>query len=358
MKNKIIINESFLDKKLTGIPRFGYEISSRLLDYDNVYLLSTKNKHDFIKEKVLTIGKGNQSFKITNLVNKQIYINNINRNDKLLHLGSLLPIKKENMFITICDMSVFDHPEWFKASFVLQNKILIPTIVKYATNIITISKFSKERIIKHLKINEKKIIVLPCGVSKIFSPQTEESVKKIRKKYNLPVHYILFLSSLEPRKNLLKAWSYLDKTKKKGYNLVIAGSKGKVFSKTNIEDKIINTSDIIFTGYFDDKELPALYTGARGFIYPSFYEGFGIPPLEAMACGTPVIVSNAASLPEVVGKSAIFIHPNNIQSIIEGIQLIIEDSAKCKELSRQGILQSEIFSWEKSSAMLYDILNK
>jgi glycosyltransferase involved in cell wall biosynthesis len=357
---KIIINESYLDKKLTGIPRMGYEIIKKLLNYDDVYLLSSTNNHHFTEDKVLTTGKSNDNYKLVNLFNKQRYINNIDRNDKLLHLGSMLPVKKQNMFLTLHDMSVFDHPEWFKPSFVWQNKIMIRHILKYAKKIFTISEFSKNRIIKHLKIDENSIVVIQCGVSKIFSPKSENSINEIRRKYNLPQNYILFLSSLEPRKNiknLLKAWSAIDKDKKNKYGLVIAGGKGKVFSDINISNAGYDTSDIIYTGYFDDKELPILYSGARGFIYPSFYEGFGIPPLEAMACGTPTIVSDTTSLPEVVGEASLFINPYDVKTIVDAIQIIINDKNKRTELSKRGILQAKKFNWSNAARKIYNTIS-
>ena len=199
---KIIINESFLDKKLTGIPRFSYEITKKLLNYDCVYLLSARSEHHFPLEKVISLNKRNYNYKILELYNKQRLINNTDRNDILLHLGSILPIKKQNMFLTLFDMSVFDHPEWFKSSFVWQNKLMITKLARFAKKIFTISEFSKSRIIKHLKLEEKNIIVLPCGVSKMFYPKSGNSINEIRRKYNLPGKYILFLSTLEPRKNL------------------------------------------------------------------------------------------------------------------------------------------------------------
>jgi len=355
---KIIINESFLDKKLTGIPRLSYEISNRLLHYKNVCLLTTNKDNHSLKNKTLSLPKRNYHNKAINLYDKQIFINNSDRNDILLHLGSMLPVKKNNMYVTICDMSVFDHPEWFKTSFIWQNKIIIPKIVKYAKKIFTISEFSKGQIIKHLQIEDKNIIVFPCGVSEIFSIKSEQSIKIIKYKYNLPSNYILFLASLEPRKNLnnlLKAWNSINEDKRKNHALVIAGSKGDVFADQN-KNTLKTESDIIFTGYIDEEELPALYSGAKGFIYPSFYEGFGMPPLEAMACGTPTIVSETTSLPEVVGNASLFINPYDVKTIMDAIHIIINDKNKRAELSKKGILQSKKFNWDNAANKIYNTI--
>ncbi|MCK4525681.1 MAG: glycosyltransferase family 4 protein, partial [Candidatus Andersenbacteria bacterium] len=172
-------------------------------------------------------------------------------------------------------------------------------------------------------------------------------ILEIRKKYNLPKKYILYLGTLEPRKNiigLIKAFEILN-TK---YKLVIAGSKGWLY-----EDifKIVKNSpakdNIIFTGFIDDKDKAALYGLADLFVYPSFYEGFGFPPLEAMAAGTPVITSNFSSLPEAVGDAAITVNPYNIDELTKAIEMVLFDEKLRDILIERGYKKVKNFSWEK-----------
>jgi glycosyltransferase involved in cell wall biosynthesis len=182
----------------------------------------------------------------------------------------------------------------------------------------------------------------------------------MRRRYSLPEHFIFFTGSLEPRKNLknlIQAYSGLDKRIRKDIKLVLAGFKGWQNKEIMALLRKVK-SDVFYLGYVSDAALRDLYNLATLFVYPSFYEGFGLPPLEAMACGCPVVVSNAASLPEVCGGAAYYVDPYNIESIAEGIHKVLTDEALRQSLIEKGLERAKLFSWEKSAKKHIEVFDE
>lgn len=236
---------------------------------------------------------------------------------------------------------------------------------RLADIIITISDFSKSEILKYLNIEEKKIHVVPCGVDfeKFHCESVPNRVIAVRETYGIPSNYFLYLGTLEPRKNIpaiVEAYKILtNRLKEETPSLVIAGKKGwdyeAIFSlvkQYQLEEKVI------FTGYITEEDKQSLLKGALAFVFPSLYEGFGLPPLEAMACGTPVIVSNRASLPEVVGNAGILIDPENQEQLAEAMEKILSDTDYRDELSQKGIAQAQKFSWKETARRLWEVYEK
>jgi glycosyltransferase involved in cell wall biosynthesis len=227
--------------------------------------------------------------------------------------------------------------------------------------IVTISEFSKKEILGFFKYPADKIKVVYCGIDlNTYRPDiSEEKINITCKKLEIPREYILYLGTLEPRKNierLIEAYSlFLDKNKNDSLPvLVIAGGKGWIYESIFKKAKELNLDKtIIFTGYIADEDKPALLAGAICFCFPSLYEGFGLPPLEAMACGTPAVVSNAASLPEVIGDAAIFVDPYNIENLADCIEKLVFDEDLRYKLGNLGLERVKRFSWEKLSEELY-----
>ena len=239
--------------------------------------------------------------------------------------------------------------------------------MKRSDIIVTDSEFSKSEIIKYYPQFEEKIRVVPCGVDlNKFTPEIE-SAEIARIKINFSIHgdYFLYLGTLEPRKNLVRLIEGYakfrekslaeDKDKKLPY-LVLAGAKGWQFDE--IFEKVTNLgleSSVIFTSYIPDEDLSPLIHGAIAFVFPSIYEGFGLPPLEAMACGTPVVVSNAASLPEVVGDCGVIVDAFDTDSIAKGLEDIFTDEFLRRKLSEKGIRRAKDFTWKRSAEILHDV---
>ena len=237
---------------------------------------------------------------------------------------------------------------------------LIPSM-KRADRIVTDSHFSKSEIIKYYPEFGDKIRVVYCGVdSAKFHPVTNEThLIKVREKYHIPENYFLYLGTLEPRKNLeglIDAYSAFIKEYDNPSVLVLAGGKGWMYEGIFQKVQSLNLQKhVIFTQYIDEADLCALMSGAMAFVFPSLYEGFGMPPLEAMSCGTPVLVSDRASLPEVVGESAVIVKADSLQSIQEGLHRLQDDSAFRDSLKQQGLERVKQFSWERSADELYKV---
>lgn len=256
--------------------------------------------------------------------------------------------------ITIHDLSVClfaqTHP-WLRR---LKHNLLLSPLIKRASKIITVSENSKKDVKKLFGIPEEKIAVIYHGVSSDFHPISDQNyLESIRRKYNLPHYFILYVGTLEPRKNiptLLKAFSLLRNKKNVKHKLVIVGKKGWQYKEIfDALEKLNLKNDVVFTGYLPEEDLPAIYNLADLFTYPSLYEGFGLPPLEAMACGCPVITSNTSSLPEVTGNAALLVNPHSRREIYEGMDAILSNHKLRNRFIEDGIEQSRKFSWEETA---------
>jgi glycosyltransferase involved in cell wall biosynthesis len=203
-------------------------------------------------------------------------------------------------------------------------------------------------------INSEKIKVIYNGVADNFKIITdEELLVRVRKKYRLPEQYLLFVGLFSPRKNiagLLKAFAILKKKYAIPHKLLMVGEKGwKYKSDLALVDSLGIAEEVIFTGYVKNEELPAIYTMASAFVFPSLYEGFGLPLLESMACGTPVVTSNISAMPEVVGDAGILVEPNEPLGIAEAVYRLISDKQLAKELTSLGFQRVHCFTWEKAA---------
>jgi glycosyltransferase involved in cell wall biosynthesis len=271
----------------------------------------------------------------------------------IFHSNYICPIQKRCGYaVTVHDILFEHYPELFEATFVLRSKIFLRHSVKQADTIITVSQYSKNAIYSTYGIEQSRIVVTPEGVDETFLSKTDDNqFPIICQKYGIKVPYLLYVGRLEPRKNipmLIKAFSQLQKERFQELSLVIGGAKDfgydRIF-KTVKAQKIENK--VSFIGKISQNDLPAILSGAKIFVYPTFYEGFGLPVLEAMACGTPVVTSNTSSLPEIVGDAGILVNPFDIDSIVSGIHTLLSDNVLYNELRRRGIQRARMFSWQQ-----------
>lgn len=235
-------------------------------------------------------------------------------------------------------------------------------IAQRADKIIAVSNSTKQDLIEKYNISSDKIRVIYSGINKNFRPINDKKIlKKVQEKYYLPEKFILFLGTFEPRKNiegLIFAFKKLKEKFKIPYKLVLAGERGWLSRNIfRLIKKFPFKQEIIPLGFIEDKDKPVLYNLASIFVYPSFYEGFGFPPLEAMACGVPTIVSSISSMPEITNGKAVLIDPYNISELSEAIYQILNDENLQKKLSRDGILQAKRFNWENSAKETFDLFN-
>lgn len=262
----------------------------------------------------------------------------------------LLPIKAKKRIVTVHDVNHLSNPEYFSFTKRILAKVLYKNAVYRSHHIFTVSDFSKSEILKFFSINPNTIKVVYCGVAQNFAKQTSNDVK-----IELPQNYLLYVGNVKPHKNLitlLKAYSLLNEKIKQSYKLVILGKKEGFITEDRQVFKFIEENNlhkfIHFTGFIPDKAVPLVYKKASLFVFPSLYEGFGLPILEAMSSGVPVLSSNKASLPEVAGEAALYFDPTNPINLKEHMIRLLEDQALTNELVQKGFEQAKKFDWQKS----------
>ena len=272
------------------------------------------------------------------------------------------PLAKTPYVVMIHDIIHEYFPEFYPRSLCYMMRVFYPISARRATRILTVSESSKRDIIKYFKVSEEKVIVTYDAAAEDFRPIMEkDKIKSALQKYGIDGKYILFVGRLEPRKNipnLIRAFHELKKWKNIEQKLVIVGMK--YFRYEEIFQCVNNLglqNEVILTGRVEDNELPLFYNGASLFVYPTIAEGFGIPPLEAMACGTPVISSNTSSLPEVVGDAGILLDPYNIKDLAGAIYKVLSDKNLHEKMKSEGLKRAKVFSWKETAKKTLNVFN-
>lgn len=263
----------------------------------------------------------------------------------------------------IHDISYEHLPETFNRRSAFQMKLTIRHTAQHAVRIITPSEYSRQDIIDTYKIEPEKVTtVLQAAPAHISKVDDNAELERIRKKYDLPDDYILGVGSVQPRKNLprlIEAYSHLASQHSDLPPLILVGKKAWL-SDSSIDSaaKFGVADKVRFTGFVPDEDLSAIYTAAKLFVYPSFFEGFGIPPLEAMQCGVPVIAGNKTSIPEVVADAGILVDPFDIHGIADAMLRVLEDGDLQAELIEKGFQRAKQFSWKKAARETLDIFER
>ena len=264
----------------------------------------------------------------------------------------LLPIRARRIILTAHDLSCHIHPEWHPAERVENFRQRFETSLRRADVIVTDAETVRNEIIETFGVDADRIISIPPGVDHdTFRPLDAETYAPIRQRHSLPERFVLFVGSLEPRKNLqrlIEAYALIPECVRRDAPLVIAGFSGwnneELFSILNHVKKTV-----LFLGHLPDEDLAGLYNLATVFVYPSLYEGFGLPPLEAMACGVPVVTSDIPVLRETCGDAAMYIRPEDTDSIAAGILSLLSDENGRRVLSRSGIEHAARYSWNSTA---------
>ena len=260
------------------------------------------------------------------------------------------------------DVAFLRHPLHLIPRFRRFYEKWMPVFIKEADHIITVSEFSKRELISGYNLSPEKISVVYNGVSSAFQPISGEAIKDTREKYFNGHPYFLYLGSIHPRKNILTLIRAFEKFKsgsKSDYHLVIAGRPSwytkEIFRAVS---KSPFSEEIQLTGFVEADTARKLIASAHALVYPSRYEGFGLPVVEAMASGTPVICSNVASLPEVAGNAALFFDPGETDELMKHLQTISSDETLRQQLISLGHQHVKMFSWEKAAGEIYSVLNR
>lgn len=262
----------------------------------------------------------------------------------------------------VYDVNYKIYPETVEEAALIWLEEYLPIYCERSDMIITISEFSRKEIVKYLGIDRDRIRVVPCGVDceKYSRDAGMTRIVAVRKKYGIEGKYILYIGTLEPRKNiaiLIEAYHILVKTAGEMPKLVIAGKKGWMYERLfQMVSEFGLDDQVLFTGYIKDSDSAALLTGAEMFVFPSMYEGFGIPPLEAMACGTPVIVSDAEALLEAVGECAAVFRSGDAADLCSKIEQLLRNGEERKRMSETGRNWAEGHTWELVGERLAAVL--
>lgn len=330
----ICANGRVLGYPLTGVQRYTSELLARLGDCVAVYMPSTP----------MASVRGH-------LWEQAVLPRHVGRN-LLWSPSNTGPLAVRRQVVTIHDVVPLDHPEWLNRRFAAWYRFLIPRLTSRVEGVIAISQFTKRRLLETCKIAERNIAVIPNGVDQRFFPQDDEQIAAMRQELKLPgPHYVLALGSIEPRKNiprLLEAWRRIVGDLSRDIWLVVAGGEGAahIFRPQNLGRL---PERVVFAGRVRDELIPALYSGAMLFVYPSTYEGFGLPPLEAMACGCAVLTGNRTALPEVVGDAGMTVDPFDVDALAGAIQCLIGDDDRRGDHARRGLDRAKLFSWDRTA---------
>jgi len=273
----------------------------------------------------------------------------------------LPPAHKAKRVLTIYDLTFITVSETHRFSSQKLLPVFIKRSIREADAIIAISESTRQDILNVFHVPDRKITVTYLGVdhSTFNSNASLAAIEKVKKKFRITKSYIFYLGTIEPRKNvdlLLKAFERVKDRTDANLQLVLSGKIGwKVDNLMKAIRSLVNSGDVVHTGYISEEEAACLYNGAEAFVYPSQYEGFGIPVLEAMACGCPVIASNSSSLPEVVGDAGVLVEPNNMEELAEAILKVLHDGDLRHALKAKGIQRAAHFTWERTAKTTRDL---
>lgn len=262
-------------------------------------------------------------------------------------------LKNHKTIITVHDIRQVLFPEISTGINKYGYKLFFKKALTNSDKIITVSENTKLDIICKYNVPKNKISVIPLAASHDFQKLNDVKSNHFKIKYSIDYPFILYVGSLDKHKNIPNLLKAYYKSKKMGiiHKLVITGKKNLKHTEIfETIEKLSLQNDVIFTGYIPDEDLPLFYNKADLFVYPSIYEGFGIPPLEAMACGTPVITSNTSSLPEVVGDAGIMVNPYDVDELANKMYEVLNNEYLRKEMSKKGLERAQLFSWKKCAA--------
>ncbi len=347
----------------TGIGTYSYQLINSLNKIDNFNDYSLFVPDDC---KLAIPFKENFHIKSIKQDSQNNFWNEVNIPNKLIdssldiyHVpqnGIGLPSKKTCPFvITLHDVIPYKMPDTVGEQYLKIFNEKLPNIVPLCDGIITVSEYSKEDIIKAFNYPRDKIYVTYLASEDIYRPYDKALSKSIiEKNYSITGDYILYVGGFSPRKNilgLLNSFSLLLPKLKKDIKLVIAGSKGKSYDiyKKRAQDLHIDDK-VIFPGFISMAYIPFMYNACELFVYPSFYEGFGLPPIEAMACGVPVIASSATSIPEIVKDSTLLVNPYDVNSLSEKMYNALLDNDLRQSLITKGLKRASDLTWEHTAA--------
>lgn len=331
MAHDIVVNGRFLTRRVTGVERYAGEILRCLGKNYRVEQITRQGWIGHLGEQLILPTK-------------------LSPQSLLWSPANTGPLLVRKQVLTIHDLGPLEHPEWFRSSFAVWYRLFLPILARQVRLVFTPSEYVKQKVMRRFGI--KNVTVTPNGVnSSVFHPDAKQTT------IDLPKGYVLFVGSLDPRKNLdllLYAWNKIKQEFRELW-LVIVGSRGNVFRAV---DFARDRERVLFLGYAEDETLAGLYAGATVLVLPSKEEGFGLPILEAMASGTPVIVSDGGALPEVVGEAGMIFDLSNPVGLSNCLKECLSNAGLRSELRERGLARAKNFSWQKTAQLIWNNFNE
>ena len=280
----------------------------------------------------------------------------------LLTVDSKIPLflpKSCRLLPLITDLAVFRMGQTYPLSRAILWRFQYRHLLRRTDCFLAISEFTKRELTDVFGIPAERIRVIPCSAGNdVVRIQDTEAIVTLRRKYALPEEFILFVGNPNPRKNLdrlIQAYELMKRRSNLPHSLVIAGSHGWKFNQAKA---LKGRKDIRFIGYVREEDMSALYSAAAALVFPTLYEGFGLPVVEAQRCGVPVLTSGISALPETAGKGALYVDPDNAEEIAEGIERILTDTALRTQLIQEGFENAKRFSWERSAEKVNEVIEE
>ena len=370
---RIAVNTRFLLKDyLEGYGFFIHETFKRIVinhpEHEFIFLFDRPYEKEFVFAANVTpvvigpparhpiLWKWWYDYKVTAALKKY-------KADVFVSAGGFLSLRTSvPQCVVVHDLSFLHYPSFIRKSHLFYLKNQTPAFLKKAKRIATVSMFSKEDIIKHYAIDAGKIDVVYSAVKYGYSPVDAAARETIKERYADGKEYFIYVGAIHPRKNLmnlLKAFSIFKKRLKSNMQLIIAGRLAWKFDEFTDGLKTYKyREDVKLLGYLPQQELINLTGSAYALLYPSFFEGFGVPPLEAMNCGVPVIASAASSIPEICGDAALFVNPESIEDIADKMMALYKDEKLRNELIAKGYVQTKKYSWDITADLLWQSIDK
>ncbi len=326
----LIVNGRFLTRPVTGVERYAREVLRRLGG-----------------DTRLVLPRWGRQGLFGHLWEQGVLPSRLSNNALLWSPANTGPLRTHRQVVTLHDLAPLDHPEWFRPWFAAWYRWLLPRLARRVRRVLTVSSFSRDRIIGDLAVPQDQVDVAPPGVGPPFRPVETRTAKASAVRHGLLDPYLLWVGTMEPRKNLkrlLRAWAAVAPNLPE-VTLALVGSPGRAFPASEPKAAV----QVRYLGRVSDDDLAALYSGALALIYIPLYEGFGLPPLEAMACGCPVLASRAGGLAAAGDEAALFVEPKDSAAIAAGLSRLVGDEGLRHRLSMGGMERAQAFTWERTA---------
>ena len=379
---KVLLDVTAVSAPLSGIGRYGLELARRLPGCEGVdavaYLRGNQVEHSFDPELLPVPAQGGRLRQLIKpLLPYKLLLGPYRRskaralareleayNDHIFHSPNFsMPPVSGPAVVTLHDLSVFHFPEFHPRDRVNYLREQVHHSVERAQHLVCDSLFVRDELMALFELPASRVTAIPLGVDAAFKPHSAQQLAATMARYGLEAgQYLFSLGTLEPRKNLaglLEAFSQLPVALRRRYPLVIAGACGWNYDALIKQIRRLQDSgELVYLDYVPEQDLPALYAGATAFCYFSFYEGFGLPVLEAMSCGVAVLCANSSALPQLCAGSALQVDPGDIEAIAAALRKGLEDEDWRRQSALAGLERSKIFTWERSCSQLVDVFRE